>query len=515
MTRPGRSGDAGRPVPRAVGRLGMLAIAAAALTMGACARKATPVVPAHPNIVFVLTDDQRWDAISLNPKSGPLKTPNIDRLGHEGVYFRNAFATTALCSPSRATIQTGEYAHIHGVTNNFTEFPDDAETWPRDLQKIGYETAYVGKYHMGEDNDAPRPGFDYFATHRGQGDYYGTEWRINGGERHVIPGYYTTIVTDLAEQWIRGRTDGKPWAIMIGHKAPHSFYVPEDKYKNAFADVHIPYPPSAFMLDDKPEWYKERLPTWHGIYGPLFTYRKNFPDRSPEGVTAFEEMIRSYWRTILSVDDSVGRIYALLQQLGELDNTIFIFTSDHGLLDGEHGMVDKRTAHEPTIRVPLVVRYPGLTPPTQPRVVDQMVLTTDFAPSILDMVGLPAGPKMQGRSWKSIAQGHPDSTWRTSYVYMYNYEKQFPYTPNVRALRTSEWKYVRYPNSPKPHMAELYHLTDDPDEIVNLINDPRYRYRVEQMHAELDQQLIALGAWPDKMPLDEGIGQELPEESIR
>jgi N-acetylglucosamine-6-sulfatase len=122
---------------------------------------------------------------------------------------------------------------------------------------------------------------------------------------------------------------------------------------------------------------------------------------------------------------------------------------------------------------------------------------------------------MQGRSWKSIAQGHPDSTWRTSYVYMYNYEKQFPYTPNVRALRTSEWKYVRYPNSPKPHMAELYHLTDDPDEIVNLINDPRYRYRVEQMHAELDQQLIALGAWPDKMPLDEGIGQELPEESIR
>jgi N-acetylglucosamine-6-sulfatase len=226
-------------------------------------------------------------------------------------------------------------------------------------------------------------------------------------------------------------------------------------------------------------------------------------------------MVRAYWRTILSVDDAVGQMYALLQQRGELDNTVFIFTSDHGLMNGEHGMVDKRTAHEPTIRVPLVVRYPGLTPPTQPRVVDQMVLTTDFAPSILDIVGLPAGPKMQGRSWKGIAQGQADPAWRQSYVYMYNYEKQFPYTPNVRALRTQEWKYVRYPNSPTPHKSDLYHLTEDPDELVNLIDDPRYRSRVADMHAELDRQLIALGAWPDVMPIDEGIGQELPDAKIR
>jgi arylsulfatase A-like enzyme len=479
----------------------------------ACSR--TPAVPTRPNIVFVLTDDQRWDAISLANPDSPLKTPNIDRLGQEGVYFRNAFVTTSLCSPSRATIQTGVYAHIHGVTNNFTEFPSDIETWPRDLQKAGYETAYVGKYHMGENNDDPRPGFDYFASHRGQGQYFGTEWRINGGERQVIPGYYTTIVTDLAEQWIRGRSGDKPWAIMIGHKAPHSFFYPEDKYKNEFADVHIPYPASAFMLDDKPDWYRQRLPTWHGIYGPLFEYRKNFPDASPEGVTAFEEMVRSYWRTIQSVDDSVGRVYALLQQLGQLDNTIFIFTSDQGLLNGEHGMVDKRTAHEPSIRIPLVVRYPGLTAPDHPRVVNQMVLTTDFAPSILDMVGLPAGQQMQGRSWKGLAQGESDPSWRTSFVYMYNYEKQFPYTPNIRALRTDSWKYVRYPNSPTPHMSELYHLSTDPDEDVNLINDPQYRYLVKQMHEELDRRLIALGAWPDKMPVDEGIQQALPEASIR
>jgi N-acetylglucosamine-6-sulfatase len=504
-----------RRVRTVASRLSALALLALAAVGTACSTPAAPAQTGRPNIVFVLTDDQRWDAISIQGHSGPLKTPNIDRLGHEGVYFRNAFATTALCSPSRATIQTGVYAHVHGVTNNFTEFPPDTETWPLDLQKAGYETAYVGKYHMGEDNDDRRPGFDYFATHRGQGQYVGTEWRINGGERHVIPGYYTTVVTDLAEQWIRGRDHSKPWMIMIGHKAPHSFYVPDEKYKNAFANEHIPYPPSAFMLDDKPEWYKERLPTWHGIYGPLFEFRKNFPDTSPEGVTAFEEMIRSYWRVLLSVDDSVGRLYKLLQDTGQLDNTMFIFTSDHGLLNGEHGFVDKRTAHEPTIRVPLVVRYPGLTPPSQPRVVDQMVLTTDFAPSILDVVGLPAGKQMQGRSWKPLAQGRTDPTWRQSYVYMYNYEKQFPYTPNVRALRTQDWKYVRYPNSPKPHMSELYHLSDDPEELINLINHPRYRYKVDEMHAELDRQLIALGAWPDKMPIDEGIGQELPAANIR
>jgi N-acetylglucosamine-6-sulfatase len=302
---------------------------------------------------------------------------------------------------------------------------------------------------------------------------------------------------------------------MIGHKAPHSFYTPEDKYKQMFADVRVPYPPSAFMLEDKPAWYKQRLPTWHGIYGPLFEFRKNFPDATPEGVTAFEEMVRSYWRTLLSVDDSVGRLYALLEQLGQLDNTLFIFTSDHGLLNGEHGFVDKRTAHEPTIRIPLVVRYPGLTAPSQPRVVDQLVLTTDFAPTILDIVGLPSVPKMQGTSWKRLAQGQNDPNWRRSYVYMYNYEKQFPYTPNVRALRTAEWKYVRYPNSPMPHMAELYDLREDPRELVNLINDQRHRARTAEMHLELDRALMALGAWPDKMPTDEGIGQQLPAASIR
>jgi arylsulfatase A-like enzyme len=494
-------------------RFGAVALLSAAVLAG-CAEPTTPT-STRPNVVFVLTDDQRWDAISLQGSSAPLETPNIDRLGREGVYFRNAFATTSLCSPSRASILTGQYAHSHGVTDNFTEFPVDTRTWPLVLQQNGYETAYIGKYHMGENNDDPRPGFDYFATHRGQGQYFDTEFRINGGERAVIPGYYTTVVTDLAERWIRGRSTERPWAIMIGHKAPHSFYLPEEKHRNAFADAQVPYPASAFMLDDKPGWYRDRLPTWHGIYGPLFDYRKEFPDRTPAGVAAFEEMIRSYWRTILSVDDSVGRLYAALQEMGQLENTLFIFTSDHGILNGEHGMIDKRTAHEPSIRIPLVVRYPGLTAPSAPRVVDRMVLTTDFAPSIVDMAGISPDGFAHGRSWKALAQGQTLTDWRTSYVYLYNYERQFPYTPNVRALRTDRWKYVRYPNATPEHKSELYDLAEDPGELVNLINDPRQRERVAELHLQLDRQLKALGAWPDVMPVDEGIGQALPDASIR
>ena len=208
-------------------------VAVATLSAVGCqgGRSAGPSA-ARPNVVFVLTDDMRWDAMSLaHGVKSPLQTPNIDRLGREGVYFRNAFATTSLCSPSRASILTGQYAHVHGVKDNFTEFPAGTRTWPLALQENGYETAYVGKYHMGEANDEPRPGFTYFATHRGQGQYVDTEWRINGGERRVIPGYYTTVVSSLAEEWIRGRSPDRPWAITIGHKAPHSFYVPEAKYE--------------------------------------------------------------------------------------------------------------------------------------------------------------------------------------------------------------------------------------------------------------------------------------------
>jgi N-acetylglucosamine-6-sulfatase len=413
---------------------------------------------------------------------------------------------------------SGLYAHAHGVANNFTEYPEDMPSWPSELQKLGYETACIGKYHMGEKNDDVRGGFDYFVTHKGQGQYFDNEFRFNGGESRLVKGYYTTVVTEMAEDWLKRRSGDKPWSLMIGHKAPHSFYFPEAKYEHAFDHVNVPYPASAFLLDDNDPWYKQRLDTWHGIYGPLFEWRKNWPDESPAGVAAFANMNRAYWGTILSVDDSVGRLYQFLAASGQLDNTLFIFTSDNGLLAGEQGMVDKRTAHEPSIRIPLVVRYPGLTPADQPRVVEQMTLTTDFAPSILDICGVPPMKKSHGRSWKKLAAGQADPGWRKSMLYHYNYEKQFPYTPNVRAVRTDDWKYIRYPHGdggPDRHKADLFHLVTDPDEATNLVDDPRYATKVAELKAELDRLLVETGAVPDPMPLDEGVKKELPDKNIR
>jgi N-acetylglucosamine-6-sulfatase len=467
----------------------------------------------RPNVLFILTDDLRWDCIGLAAGS-KVATPNIDRIGREGVHFRNAFCTTSLCSPSRASILSGLYAHAHGVSDNFTEYPAGLASWPRALQRAGWETAYVGKYHMGEDNDEPRPGFDHFVTHKGQGKYWDTEFRADGGERKLIPGYYTTVVTDLAEAWIRGRKGGKPWMLMLGHKAPHSFYTPEPRHAKAFDAVPVAYPPTAFRLDDKSGWYRERLDTWHGIYGPLFDFRKNWPDRSPEGVAAFAAMVRAYRATILSVDESVGRLLRLLEERGELDDTVVVFTADNGILEGEHGMVDKRTMHEPSIRVPLVVRAPGLSP----RSVDSMVLTVDVAPSLLELCGLPAPAGAHGRSWAAIARGLPDPGWRTSFLYHYNYEKQFPYTPNVRGVRTERWKYVRYPHGdggPDRHKAELFEVAADADEARNRIDDPACSDVVRGLQAELARLLRATGADPDRMPLDEGVKKELPDAKIR
>jgi arylsulfatase A-like enzyme len=468
-----------------------------------------------PNVLFILCDDLRPDALGCYG-SKHVRTPHIDALAAGGVRFANAFCTTSLCSPSRASILTGLYAHRHGVRDNFTELPATLPHWPGRLRENGYKTAYLGKWHMGEDNDAPRPGFDFFLTHKGQGKYFDTEWNVNGERREAPKGYYTHVVTDCALDWIKKREPGQPWALCLGHKAPHSFYTPEEKYAHTFDAVRVPYPASAFQLTGKPEWIKQRLDTWHGIYGPLFEWRKKFPDRSAEAVKDFENMVHGYWGTILSVDDSVGRLVAWLKESGQFEKTVIVFMGDNGLLEGEHGMVDKRTAHEPSIRIPVIARGPGLP---AGKVVSGQVLAMDTAPSVLDLCSVSPLEKIQGRSWKSLANGS-DPSWRTAWFYEYNYEKQFPYTPNIRAIRTDEWKFARYPHgdgSPDKHLPELYNLKNDPAELKNLAADPNHGATRIDLEKQLAALLAAEGLTPDKdkMPLDEGIKAQLPDQKIR
>jgi arylsulfatase A-like enzyme len=496
--------------------LRMAGIAAGGLVLDGCRMPTNDRESRRPNVVVVFTDDQRWDCVGLMAK--PLlgmKTPNLDRLAREGALFENMFVTTSLCSPSRASFLSGLYAHSHGVMNNFTDYPAGLASYPRRLQEAGYRTAYVGKWHMGEQDDQQRPGFDYWVSHKGQGKYYDTTFNVNG-TRRVVEGYYTAAVTRMAADWlINERLSDRPFLLMLGHKAPHGPFVPEDKYKHIYDNTRVPYPQSGFNLETKPRWVTERLDTWHGIYGPLYGFRKDFPDRRPEGVDRFEDFVRSYAGTINSVDDSVGEIYKTLKQIGELDNTLFIFTSDNGFLLGEHGMIDKRTMHEESIRVPLVARYPKLIRPGT--VVSEQVLNIDMAPSIVDICGARPLENIHGRSWKQLLRGDRKG-WRKSWLYEYNYEKQFPYTPNVRGVRTDTWKYVHYPHGdggPDRHMAELYNLRRDPGERHNLINDPKYASVVEDLEAELARLIRETGAVPDKMPLDEGVKTELPEESIR
>jgi N-acetylglucosamine-6-sulfatase len=468
----------------------------------------------RPNVLFILTDDQRGDQLSCAGHPF-LRTPHIDRLAAEGARFANMFVTTSLCSPSRASFLSGLYANTHGVVNNFTDYPRDLASFPRRLQDAGYHTAYVGKWHMGEEDDSPRPGFDHWISHRGQGKYFDTEFNVSG-RRKIVPGYYTSVVTDMAIDWLKSDHGGRPFLLILGHKAPHTPFTPEPKYEHIYDAINIGYPRSAFDLAGKPQWVEDRLDTWHGIYGPIYGFRKQFPDRSAAAVVQFDNFVRAYTATIKSIDDSVGRLYRTLDETGHLDNTLVVFAGDNGMFLGEHGMTDKRAMHEPSIRVPLIARYPRLIKPGT--VIEQQVLNIDLAPSIVEICGAQPLENIHGASWLGLLRGDV-ADWRQAWYYEYNYEKQFPYTPNVRGVRTDRWKYVRYPHGddgPDRHKAELYDLQDDPGELRNLIDDPQHAELVADLRAQLDRLIQQTGgrSWK-KMPLDEGIKTELPDAKIR
>jgi arylsulfatase A-like enzyme len=289
--------------------------------------------------------------------------------------------------------------------------------------------------------------------------------------------------------------------MVLGQKAPHGGPIePEPKYAHAFDTSPITKPANYdAWRDGKPTWLAESFPTWHGAGGPLYNYHD------------YDKFVRAYLGTLLSVDDSVGRLYMALKETGQLDRTVIIFTSDNGFALGEHGRVDKRTMYEESIRVPLIVRYPPLI--RRATIINEMVLNLDLAPSVIDLGGGKPLAGIDGQSWKPLLAGKTTG-WRKSWLYFYNYEKEFPYTPNVRGVRTDNWKYIYYPSgdgTPSHYAAELYNLYTDPLERRNLIADPAAARQLTDLKAESARLMAKYKAVPDRMPPDGGIINVLPQ----
>jgi N-acetylglucosamine-6-sulfatase len=407
------------------------------------------------NIVFILIDDQRYDAFSFMGHPF-LETPNLDRLADRGVVFDNTFVTTSLCSPSRASILTGQYAHRHQVLANRIRLDPSTPTFATVLRDTGYETAFVGKWHMGAPDDDPRPGWDRWVSFPGQGSYYGQALNIDGRTVEQ-PGYLTDVLTDHAVEFIR-RQRQVPFLLYLSHKAVHSPFIPAERHRGSYRGRRYDHPETMADTEDnyrgKPDWVRAQRNSWHGVDGMY------------AGQVDFDAFVIQYAETLRAVDDSVGRIVEALDQSGQLDNTVLVFTADNGFLFGEHGLIDKRAMYEESIRVPLLVHAPALG--RGGRRVPAMILNIDFAPTLIELAGAEIPDTVQGLSFAPLLRGE-DVQWRDAFLYEYFWERDFPQTPTVLGIRTDRYKLMRYHGVWDRY--ELYDLQQDPKERNNLIGD--------------------------------------------
>jgi N-acetylglucosamine-6-sulfatase len=459
------------------------------------------------NIIFILSDDHRWDFFHFMPEAPKfLETPNLDRLAREGANFRNMFVSTSLCSPSRASILTGLYMHHHHVADNQRLESPGLRYFPEYLQSAGYETAFFGKWHMGEDSDAPRKGFNYWAAFRGQGEYFDPVLNING-ERKAFKGYNTDILTDLAVDWLKQPHD-KPFFIYLAYKAPHFPFEPAPRHRGRYEKEPVPYPPTMANTEEnyetQPRWVRERRFSIHGV-DHMETGRF---DNDP--VPSFENLYHRYAEAVYSTDEDVGRILKQLDDTGLSNSTLILYMGDNGFELGEHGFYDKRDAFETSMRVPLLAWAPGAIKPGT--VVPQLVQNIDIAPSILQVAGAkpPADrPKMDGSSFWPLLQGR-DIPWRDHILYEYYWERNFPATPTTLALRTNRWKYVYYHGV--WDKDSFYDLQSDPLENHNLINVPAYQDQIAQFRKQLFDEMEKSGGL--NLPIQPPSGEVLDQRKF-
>jgi N-acetylglucosamine-6-sulfatase len=432
----------------------------------------------RPNVIFVLIDDLRWDTLGCtgHPFS---KTPNIDRIAKEGVRFNNYFVSIPLCSPSRGSYLTGQYAHKHGVIDNkdHSALSHKLVTFPRLLHDAGYETAYVGKWHMGLD-DSPRPGFDRWVSFRGQGEYENPMINIDG-KAAKMTGYMTDILNEHAVNFVKA-DHRKPFVLYLAHKAVHGPFTPAERHKDLYSDQQIKPAASADdSLEGKPV-----------LTRPIETAAKKPKTEKQKAKQAKAGrqtggLAMSQLRALASIDDGIGQLFKALEDRRLLDSTMVIFTSDNGYFWGEHGLGDKRWAYEESIRDPLLIRYPKLIKAGS--TLDPLVLNIDIAPTLLEVAGVPVPGSIQGKSLLPLFKD-AKAPWRSSILTEYFQEPTANRVPTWQAARNNRWKYIQY--TELKGMDELYDLQADPHEMKNLIKEASAQGALKEMQAELEHMRV-------------------------
>jgi N-acetylglucosamine-6-sulfatase len=454
------------------------------------------IVGRRPNIVVIVVDDLRWDELGIAGHPY-IETPHVDRLAGEGVWLTSAFHAVPLCSPNRASILTGQYPSRHGIIDNVARnrASHRLQTFPQALQREGYETAFFGKWHMGND-PTPRPGFDHWSAIPGQGRTIDPEL-YEDGRIHTVEGYITDVLTDRAVALIEESDGERPFFIYIGHKAIHPDarqlddgsvdlsvprgYVPAPRHLGRYEEMLFPRRANVISsladLVDKPALRRALTNKNSDEMVKMF-------GESELDLGSSEETIRRRAEMLLAVDDGLGRIVEALEGRGILDETFILFTSDNGFFYGEHGLsIERRLPYEESIRTPLLVRYPAVADAGSQ--IDELVLSVDIAPTVLDIAGVEIGDHIQGRSLVPLLKGNA-ADWRESVlIEFYTYENPFPWLVDMdyRAIRTDRYKYVHWMQHPDEN--ELYDLVEDPYEMRNLIDDPRLTGVLGELRAEM------------------------------
>ena len=436
----------------------------------------------RPNILFIMSDDHGKQAIG-SYGSVINETPHMDRIADEGMRLENCFCTNSICAPSRATILTGTYSHVNGVLA-FNPFDGRQLTFPKLLQAAGYQTAVVGKWHLGQGGVSAPQGFDYWNVLPGQGLYHNPEM-IEMGTRRVYEGYVTDLITDMSVEWLENRDRDRPFCLLTHHKCPHRPWEPDDAHAKLYADYDIPVP--ANFDDDYAERASAAAAATMRIERDLDEHDLKEPP--PPGLSyeelkhwKYQRFIKDYLRVVASMDDGIGRMLDYLEAEGLDENTIVVYTSDQGFFLGEHGWFDKRFMYEESLHMPFLARYPEeIAAGTS---CDRMVLNVDFSPTFLDYAGLPVPARVQGRSMRQLLQGELPADWRTSMYYRYWLHLAHHGVYAHYGVRTDQHKLIYYYaqaldtpgaiDEDKPPEWELFDLADDPSEMRSVYGDPRY-----------------------------------------